>query len=259
MRAMILPVAIFALVSSRVQPLVAQSDVSDDSQPTPCAGSGNWILPVSDEPFIASWKQTDHKTNEDGKPKIEERFGRDARDESGRTYIETHIGGMPGAGVEVRDDEKNVIVSWYWPGQPTIGSATLLHTPKPTKILPPVPWLPARECSLKGSAEMLGTKSILGVEAEGMRVTTVVRGKTGEPVTTSDELWYSPEYRLILLSILNDPRIGESRFEMIDFQKSNPDEALFHPPSGYVIKELDTDGVRVSEPTLSLPKNAINP
>jgi hypothetical protein len=88
--------------------------------------------------------------------------------------------------------------------------------------------------------EELGTKMINGVEATGRRSTRIIpAGREGndQPLTVTSESWMSPELRLLVKSINDDPRNGTSTMELTDIDRNEPDPALFQIPEGYTVKE----------------------
>ena len=88
--------------------------------------------------------------------------------------------------------------------------------------------------------EKLGGKSIAGVYAEGVRITTTYPvGFFGndKPIVSVHEAWTAPDLRLALLIINDDPRSGTQTTEITDLKRAEPDPALFQVPEGYTIKD----------------------
>jgi hypothetical protein len=88
--------------------------------------------------------------------------------------------------------------------------------------------------------ESLGTQVIEGITAEGARDTrTIPAGAIGneKPIVITSETWRSPELQIVVLSKRNDPRFGETVYKLTDINRSEPDPALFQPPSN-LKKEL---------------------
>jgi hypothetical protein len=89
------------------------------------------------------------------------------------------------------------------------------------------------------SQESLGTKTIEGVTAEGVRTTaTWPVGAVGndKPLIVVTEVWNSPELGIEVLRKLSDPRIGESITRLTRISRAEPDAALFKPPPDYRIE-----------------------
>lgn len=85
----------------------------------------------------------------------------------------------------------------------------------------------------------LGTREIQGVSVRGVRTTTLGTesdgGWKGRPVWET-ELWVSDELAAQLLKVDRDLRAGiESRSEMIEIRREEPDPTLFEVPQDYQI------------------------
>jgi hypothetical protein len=88
--------------------------------------------------------------------------------------------------------------------------------------------------------ESLGTQSIEGVTAEGMRLTlTIPAGEIGNtlPIELVNEAWYSPELQLVVMSKHRDPRSGEMTYRLTNLSRSEPDRSLFEVPADYTVRE----------------------
>jgi hypothetical protein len=86
--------------------------------------------------------------------------------------------------------------------------------------------------------QSLGSKSIAGVEAGGMRRTeTIPVGRIGNdrPIVVTDERWESPELKLIVLSEHHDPRTGDVEYRLTNISRAEPPHDLFTVPSDYKI------------------------
>lgn len=84
--------------------------------------------------------------------------------------------------------------------------------------------------------ESLGTKTIEGVSADGMRTTRIIpAGEIGNvrPIEIVDESWYSPELQMLLMTKHNDPRSGETSYRLTNIKRSDPEPSLFEIPPGY--------------------------
>ncbi|HKR33175.1 MAG TPA: hypothetical protein VJT08_22030 [Terriglobales bacterium] len=89
--------------------------------------------------------------------------------------------------------------------------------------------------------EPLGTRVIEGIETTGTRrMWTLPAGAIGndKPLVTTEETWYSPKLRLVLLSVREDPRFGETVYSLKDIQTTEPDKSLFQIPAGYAVEKL---------------------
>lgn len=91
----------------------------------------------------------------------------------------------------------------------------------------------------KVTTESLGTKSIEGVMAEGMRTTsTIPAGAIGNlmPIEVVSERWYSKELQMAVLISRRDPRSGESVYRLRNIVKTEPPQDLFTVPPDYEVK-----------------------
>lgn len=86
--------------------------------------------------------------------------------------------------------------------------------------------------------ESLGNQMIEGLLVEGTRITTVHPvGAYGNdrPVTTTTEIWRSPELRVMILTKSSDLRFGDSTTKLTNISRAEPDPALFQIPADYKI------------------------
>jgi len=91
--------------------------------------------------------------------------------------------------------------------------------------------------------EDLGAQVIDGVSCTGTRETrTIAAGAIGneQPIEITSETWTSPELKTLVLSKHNDPRFGQTVYQLTDIKRSEPDPALFQVPSDYKIIGQDT-------------------
>jgi hypothetical protein len=90
------------------------------------------------------------------------------------------------------------------------------------------------------ATESLGTRMIEGVQAEGTRTTiTIPAGQIGNerPIETVSETWFSPELKMDVMTKRNDPRFGETTFQLNNIQRIEPLMSLFQPPADYTLVE----------------------
>jgi hypothetical protein len=91
----------------------------------------------------------------------------------------------------------------------------------------------------------LGTQTINGVLAEGTRTTrTIAAGTVGneKPIVITTERWYSSELQTYVMIKRSDPYVGESEFELSNFQRSEPDATLFQVPADYTVRAMGRAG-----------------
>ena len=88
--------------------------------------------------------------------------------------------------------------------------------------------------------EMLGTKEIEGVAAEGTRVTVAIpAGAIGNqaPIEIVNERWYSPELQTVVYSRRSDPRFGETTYRLTNIVRAEPPAELFQVPPDFTVEE----------------------
>jgi len=91
-----------------------------------------------------------------------------------------------------------------------------------------------------GGREELGTQTIEGVRAEGLRFTTtypIGSENNDRPIVVTRETWRSPELKVVLIAKHNDPRNGERTEKLTNLRLGDVDPALFQIPSDYTIKD----------------------
>jgi hypothetical protein len=94
--------------------------------------------------------------------------------------------------------------------------------------------------------ESLGTQEINGVSANGTRMTsTIPAGAIGNdnPIQVVSESWYSPELKMVVKSVQNDPRMGQTTVNLTNLNRTEPDPSLFQIPSDYAVSD---DGPNVT-------------
>ena len=86
----------------------------------------------------------------------------------------------------------------------------------------------------------LGTQEINGVSANGTRMTsTIPAGAIGNdnPIQVVSESWYSPELKMVVKSVQNDPRMGQTTVNLTNLNRTEPDPSLFQIPSDYAVSD----------------------
>lgn len=97
------------------------------------------------------------------------------------------------------------------------------------------------DAGTKPATESLGTKTIEGLEAVGTRSTsTIPVGSIGNDknIVISQETWYSPDFKLILQSTMDDPRFGQTTYSLTSIERGEPDPSLFQVPAGYKVDKV---------------------
>jgi hypothetical protein len=206
---------------------------------------------MTGEPYTATLKTTRVQILANGTKITQETIRKEARDSAGRTYRETRQQ-LPD---QANDEIVNVFVfdptnrtTTIWNSRSKQGS--IIHAPAARGSIhsdlaavpspPPIAQSPQVNSNPVPQIESLGTQEIGGVVAEGRRVTRVIPvGKQGndQPITITNEVWDSPEFKFVVRQIQNDPRTGTSTTELTEFQQGEPDPALFQVPEGYKMRE----------------------
>jgi hypothetical protein len=97
----------------------------------------------------------------------------------------------------------------------------------------------------KVAEEPLGTRIIEGVRAEGTRtVVTIPAGAIGNdlPIEIESERWYSPELQTVIMTRHNDPRMGETTYQLTGISRAEPAPSLFEAPPDYNVLTEDQIG-----------------
>jgi hypothetical protein len=89
-------------------------------------------------------------------------------------------------------------------------------------------------------SEGLGKENIAGVSADGTRTTTTIPANAIGNERALDivrEKWYSSDLQIVLRSKQEDPRFGETSYEVTKLERVEPTAALFEVPSDYTIRK----------------------
>jgi hypothetical protein len=89
------------------------------------------------------------------------------------------------------------------------------------------------------ATEQLGSQSMEGVLADGVRIThTIPAGQVGNqrPIQVVDESWYSPDLKMVIMTRLSDPRSPEVVYRLANINRNEPDSSLFQAPPDYKIE-----------------------
>jgi hypothetical protein len=93
--------------------------------------------------------------------------------------------------------------------------------------------------SATANKEELGTKTVNGIQAEGVRVTrTIPAGAIGndKPIAVVTERWYSPDLQITVLTTHTDPMMGSVTTKLVNVTRGDPDASLFQIPADYKIE-----------------------
>jgi hypothetical protein len=87
--------------------------------------------------------------------------------------------------------------------------------------------------------EDLGTKTVNGLQAEGVRVTrTIAAGSIGndKPIAVATERWYSPDLQIAVMTVHSDPMMGTVTTKLTNVVRGDPDASLFQVPADYTVE-----------------------
>ncbi len=249
--------------------------VSADAQDNPCVSGSvshvGMMAPIGGSlrtnfPFSGIVKTSFEQKLADGNVIRSVALARFARDSSGRTMTETHVGCMAGSDGQMHEI---MTVNVYYPvaetridwqvGNDTLPKVAHVNQQPQIQVRQPDPdpaELERRQKAMQAAqvrmqqqrslirTENLGIKDFNGFPAEGTRTTrTIPAGKEGndQPLKVIHETWQSKELGLTLMSISDDPRRGRTTSEYEELNRAEPDHALFAPPAGYTM--VDVHGI----------------
>ena len=89
-------------------------------------------------------------------------------------------------------------------------------------------------------SESLGRENIAGIAADGTRTTTTIPANAignERAIDIVRERWYSPDLQIVLRSKQEDPRFGETTYEVTKLNRTEPSSSLFEVPSDYKINK----------------------
>jgi len=93
--------------------------------------------------------------------------------------------------------------------------------------------------------EDLGANVMEGVSVVGTRETsTIEAGAMGNdrPITITSERWFSPDLKMEVKSVRNDPRTGETTHTVSNISRTEPNASLFQVPADYKVEEGNKTG-----------------
>lgn len=226
----------------------------------------NYVGVVSSNPFTAQYRTTSTTLSASGPPKTAVQRESVARDSQGRIRFEKH-------GIMRTADDRETVTLVNTDGKEFTATreelGTVIHifdcaAGKSITLQPGLriaklkvdegpastgrrehaysaPFIPGPDAKIPPNMTIdeLGTREIQGVSVRGVRTTTLGTesdgGWKGKPVWET-ELWVSDELAAQLLKVDRDLRAGiESRSELIEIRREEPDPTLFEVPQDYQI------------------------
>jgi hypothetical protein len=225
--------------------------------------------PVKGAPYSATMTNESIQTLADGNRIVQTNTGTIARDSQGRTRQDAalpSIGNLSATNaphlVFIQDPVAgtaytlNLTDKTAWkhpmppggaPGPEVVSAGTFFIQTADGDGAPPLPPFPppialakhlAEDHQSEATTESLGSQTIEGVVANGVRTTsTIPAGQMGNEraITIITEVWTSPDLKTIVSSKRNDPRMGEQTFQLTNIVRAEPDPSLFTVPADFKI------------------------
>ena len=218
--------------------------LGQENQPAANAG-GFQIKVVKGIPFSATVVAESTQTLADGNRIVRSSASLIARDSEGRTRREQGGGSVlfitdPVAGVNYVIEPRSRS-AWKFASS----NAATPSTPAESNGVSGR----VSEATANINREPLGTQTIEGILADGMRMTrTIPAGQAGNelPVEITSEIWYSTELQTAVMTDKRDPRLGEINSKLTHIQLDEPAHSLFEVPADYTI----LDGFKGLEPSI---------
>jgi hypothetical protein len=93
----------------------------------------------------------------------------------------------------------------------------------------------------------LGSKTLDGIYVQGTQITRTIptdRIGNNKPIKIVSTRWYSPDLRINVETMLQDPLRGNTTLSLTNINRDEPDAALFTVPAGYTVQEGSFRGRR---------------
>lgn len=247
----------------QITSVVAQQDPAAAATPSvTCSASfgpiSGMVVPVTTAPYSAVQKSSTVQTLADGthishKPATQKIY----RDSQGRTRTErSFCQGLAGSSealiVEIRDpvsgysyilDVQNHVAHRFvlqvrHPTPPALTTTSTGAAEAVSKAV--IPESPSRPTM---TTESIGSQTMEGVMVEGTRTTRIIpegAQDNDRPITVVNEVWTSPDLKMVIFREDNDPRSGDMTMRLTNIELSNPILSLFQLPPDYkMVDETD--------------------
>jgi hypothetical protein len=202
--------------------------------------SGIFVPPVPDAPFTGVIKVDRTIIRPDGSVESLKTIRDTARDSRGRIYnvfralVPADFAGTPPTIRVHFYDPQTRNYTYLYPDHHTYMTGTVNHPPaaEPADLLasPQGNSIPLNQFTKQ---QDLGTQSIEGITAHGVRETQTIPGSTGSEIVLTDEYWYSDDLHMNVMVKHNDPRKGSVTMTLTQATRTDPDPSLFQIPEGY--------------------------
>lgn len=229
----------------------------------PAFNGGVFVTPVPGAPFSAELEQSMTQVLKDGSSFERKTAATIARDANGRIRNESHEVSPASStqkpitlSVHIYDPETRLSTILN-PHTHIARQRTLLRRPSTE---PPGNWW-LREVGAQSSnpnlqALDLGPGELDGTNVHGYRRILTVPAKesgTGRPVVVTDEVWYSEELHINILTKHNDPRTGSLTLTVTQINPNEPDAELFAIPPEYKLVDVTLPEVEAPNPVQDEP------
>ena len=204
---------------------------------------------IKDKPYFADTSTDTVQTLSNGNRIVRHIVSKFYRDGMGRTRREQTFGNFdpshPGAH-EVKvfiDDPVGNAAYVLDPAEKTalqLRRSRKFLDEREAESLPQVRKLPPLDEARAITREDLGTKNIEGILCNGTRQTiTIPAGQIGneQPIAIVTDTWYSPSIDAIVMSSTNDPRFGETKYQVHNIQTGEQAISFFEVPANYRIEQ----------------------
>ena len=175
------------------------------------------------------------------------------RDAEGRTrrHIIRHAdSGAEYGSIIITDPVAGIYLKWTTGDEATRRVVSIWPVTPAQRVTAPPPSGPAPLATAGSTVsrpdfqrEVLPSQDINGVFSEGTRTIRTIRleGEIGNRVIeVMNELWISPDLKIIVRHIMDDPRTGTSTTNVTDVVRGDPDPSLFQAPEGYQVVDHRT-------------------
>jgi hypothetical protein len=173
------------------------------------------------------------------------------RDSQGRTRREILRHNPEGGeyrSIIVTDPVAGMYVKWTTGYEPDPRVVTLWSLSRALTAQAPIPSSvpPAKTVAASTPGfqrEVLPPQNINGVYAEGTRTTRTIaldEESSHRVIQVINEVWVSPDLKIIVRHVSDDPRTGTTTTELTDVVREDPNPDLFRAPAGYTVVDHRT-------------------
>jgi hypothetical protein len=230
---------------------IALASVAQTAPGTPEAGVRRPAIPLqttsgtgfSGAPYSGRATTVREKTLTDGTRTTEtfvELLWRDAEGRTRRELVRHTDSGEEYRSIIITDPVGGMYLKWEDGNEGARRVASIWPvTPAQRVTAPPSPVEQGKAETRPGFRnEILTPQEVNGVFAVGSRWNRTIRLEgeiSNRVIEMTNELWISPDLRIIVRHIHDDPRTGKETTDVTDVVRGDPDPALFQAPEGYAV------------------------